>query len=257
MNAQTYRRWTSFVVALGMAIALIGASRQQTEQQRATAVIGLYLTAWQRGDHATMHQLWTTDARDKVAVEQLQNAFKLESQGTDEEKEQLRRLTGATYLVTGRPARIVAIQVKVLSDTRAIADCVAEFNFSSQVGLDFGLFLLQLLEEIKKEGHKDGGMRGFTLALALSAMAKTEQVNTAQGQIKSLNGVQGPPYITLYLRRFELVKEDGKWRIANAVTVSDQPPPSPRDDPPIEAQRKSSKQVTAHRNSAGKVAHKR
>lgn len=217
--------WQTFTLCVigTMGMASADSSPQGADLERVRTVVGGYLAAWQKGDYTSMPQYWDAASRRQVRADQVVNAFEVASPGTEEQKARMRNAWGVDYLITGRPSKIVDFRVRLLSDGRAVADAIAEFSPGSENGTDVLFLSPGFMEEFQKQGPNDNGTKALVMAMALKAMLEGSEVNTAKGQSKTIYGVGGPPYIALHFRRYTLVREDGDWRIANAVTISDMP----------------------------------
>lgn len=220
---------TSLFFCLAVASATKAAEPQT--QQEAYAVVSNYLAAWHKGDYNTMYALWDARSRQAVTPDQLSHVLTVDITGDTQDGVKIRQLLGgASQLLRGRIASVVSVKVHPETSDYATADCEVQTTFQSLNGVAFVRLLPDALKQAKATDAQTKRGDG-TLAVALFALGadKPEVVSTFNKDFRAytygqdLKNERGP-YTTLYVHKYTLVKEQGQWRISNAVTVSNEPP---------------------------------
>lgn len=203
----------AFIAPLG---CVTDAKAQSAGLNTPKSTVQRYLFAWERGDYAAMHKLLTGNVRRQATPDQIRQAFTLTAQTPTE-----RQTAGTKPFKVGRPARIVSTRARHLDSRHATVECRAVFNVTSESGVDYRKVFPRLMQEAKKRRQ---GFVAAGLALSFGPIEKGKLLNTAQKQARSFTGKTGEKFVTLDFHRYALVKEEGRWRIANALRVSAAPP---------------------------------
>lgn len=206
--------------------------QSQTEPQVYSVVIS-YLKAWQKGDYNTMYSLWDSKSRQAVTPEQLSRFLSVDITGNSENEVAVRQLLGgARQILRGRIASVVSVKEHPETSEYATADCTVQTTYQSLNGIAYARLLPDLLKQAKAlDAQTKKGDNAFAVAMISLGADKPHNLSTTGNGFQAFTHGQDAvdkqgPYITLYLHQYVLVKEQGQWRIANAVTVSDQPPTS-------------------------------
>ena len=225
------KSWLLAFLTLGCFLACITQSSTAQAQEQPLSVVSSYLSAWRHGDYTTMYGLWDAKSRQSVTLDQLHHVLTVDIKGDSQDDVKRRQLLGgASQILRSRIAAVVSVKVHPETSDYATADYVVQTTFQSLKGIQFVLLLPDLLKQAKADDtqtkHSDSSLAVVAAALGADKPALVSTTNNNYEAITHGQDVQDKqgPYITLYLHQFILVKEQGQWRIANAVTVSDQPP---------------------------------
>jgi|GEM_PF-2213143 len=200
-------------------------------QQEVGSVVNKYLAAWCAGDGNTMYKLWDAKSRQTVTPDQLSHVLAVDITGDSQDAMKLRQmLGGANQRPRCRIASVVSVKAHPETTEYATADCRVQTTFQSLNGVAFAPLFSEELKRAKATDTQT--KRGdATLAVALFALIadKPQEVSTLNNNFRAFTHGQDSkekqgPYITLYIHQFTLVKEQGQWKISNAVSVSDQQP---------------------------------
>jgi len=143
-------------------------------------------------------------------------------------------LGGANQIHRSRIASVISIRIHPETAEYATADYTVQLTFQSLMGISYALLLPDIMKQAKvMDAQTKRGDASFAASVFAIGGNKPENVSTRNDNFRAIIRGQDRmdkqgPYITQYLHRFTLVKEQGQWRISNAVTVSDSAPvPSP------------------------------
>jgi len=222
------------LICLLFCFSLASASKaaEPEPQQAVYSVVSNYLTAWREADYNTMYSLWDAKSRQAVTLDQLRHALTVDTTGNSQDAVKARQLLdGASQLLRCRIASVISVKVNPETNDYATADYKVQTTFQSLNGIAFVRLFPDALKQAKASDAQT--KRGdATLAVALFALGadKPEEVSTLNNNFRAFtHGQDGKdeqgPYLTLYIHKYILVKEQGQWRISNAVTISDQPSP--------------------------------
>lgn len=212
----------------------VEAQAEGQAQQQAYLTVSNYLAAWQRGDYKAMYMLWDVKSRNSVTADQLRNLLTVDITGSTEDEVRGRQLLGgASQILRSRIASVVSIQIHPQTNEYATADYTVQTTFQSLNGIAYASLLPDLLKQARANDARSK-QSDSTLAVTVAAigMSKPAVVSTQSNDFQVITHGQDArnkqgPYISLYIHQYTLVKEQGQWRISNAVTISEQPPVLP------------------------------
>ena len=220
------------------------ANPPSSEKNRVKSAVSVYMGRWIAGDYAAMWKMWDAKTQHLISETQLTAAFQYTL--TEEDK----RLRPALRKVLG-PGKVAEIQkekqpeelyhmlfdehktqflpryylpgvIKMQGKNRATADMQAAFTMDSLTGEPegtFGQFLLAQLQD--HEADKSEPNSGIT-TMPLSFLAATGvelNYDTALNEYAyfPIKRDKSDPLLMLCLRPYQLIREGGKWKIANAI----------------------------------------
>ncbi len=211
MNKKVWISASIFFLCSVAAGAQAQAERQTFYTEQPFYVVSNYLSAWETGDDDTMYSLLDKRSRQSVTPDQLKHFFTITVPTGGRNEVPYQELPkGFDQALRGRITSVIGIVAHVETDEYATVDCTVETTLRSLNDATYPPDLLRLVAPV-------------------AAMDKPVYLNTLDGSFKTITHGQDyqdkqGPYVTLYLHRYVLVKENGQWRISNAITVADRSP---------------------------------
>ncbi len=228
------RNWMfAFIVALSaLAMGQKGfAAPPVSEETQIKSAISVYMGKWIAGDYAGMRKLWDVKSQRLISAKQIVSAFQYTLTAEDIhllkniknplDSDAIAEMQKKTQTMQFRPRYYLPGNVKMRGKTSAISDLQATFTIDSLMGTPDSFTNQIMLDQAGKtdKDNPNGSVAGSALFL-LALVGIEWNYDTALGEYSYVpikRDKPGSPLLMLRLARYELVKEKGQWKIANAI----------------------------------------